>query len=93
MQLGNLTDAGQAMRVNGDAERVVVLHEGEIVADGPPGAVFRQQDVLAQASLLPPPILSLAQALKGYGLGGDSLSVEAFCDEYAALARDHGPEL
>jgi energy-coupling factor transporter ATP-binding protein EcfA2 len=75
------------------AERVVVLHEGQILADGPPGTVFRQQKVLARASLLPPPVFSLAQALKGYGLGGDCLSVEAFCDEYAALARDRGPEL
>jgi energy-coupling factor transporter ATP-binding protein EcfA2 len=75
------------------AERVVVLHEGQILADGSPAAVFRQQAVMAQASLLPPPVLSLAQALQDYGLGGDSLTVEAFCDEYATLARDHGPEL
>jgi energy-coupling factor transporter ATP-binding protein EcfA2 len=71
------------------AERVIVLHEGHVLADGSPGAIFRQQAVLAPASLLPPPVLSLAQALQGHGLLGDSLSVEAFCDEYAALARGH----
>ena len=75
------------------AERMVVLHEGHVVADGPPGAVFRQKDVLARASLLPPPVLNLTQSLKDYGLGEDTLSVEAFCDEYTAVSRAHGPEL
>jgi energy-coupling factor transport system ATP-binding protein len=75
------------------AERVIVLHEGQILADGPPVAVFQQPAVLAQASLLPPPVLSLAQALRSRGLSGENLSVEAFCDEYATLARSHDPEL
>jgi cobalt transport protein ATP-binding subunit len=75
------------------AGRIVVLHEGQVLADGPPAAVFRQGAVLATASLLPPPVLSLAQSLAGLGLRGDSLTVEAFCEEYAALVRDHEPEL
>lgn len=76
------------------AERVVVLHGGQVVADGLPADVFQQHAVLARASLLPPPVLGLAQALRGHSLlRGDSLSVGAFCDEYATLARDHEPRL
>jgi energy-coupling factor transporter ATP-binding protein EcfA2 len=67
------------------AERAVVLHEGQILADGRPVDLFRQSDLLARASLAPPPVMALAQALRPYGLQGDSLTVEAFCDEYAAL--------
>ena len=75
------------------AQRVLVLQRGQIVADGPPAAVFQQEEVLVRASLLPPPVLDLARALQEYGLRGDSLSVDTFCDEYAALARIHEPGL
>lgn len=74
--------------VAGCAERMVVLHEGQIVADGPPGAVFQDEALLAQASLKPPPVVTLARALRRHGLQGDGLTVEAFCDEYAALTRE-----
>jgi len=67
------------------AERAVVLHAGQILADGRPDDLFRQTDLLAHASLAPPPVMALAQALQPYGLQGDSLTVEAFCSEYAAL--------
>ncbi|MEJ2209488.1 MAG: ATP-binding cassette domain-containing protein [Anaerolineae bacterium] len=73
------------------AQRVLVLRQGQIVADGPPADVFQQTEVLDRASLLPPPVLDLARTLRGYGLRGDSLAVDAFCEEYAALARDHEP--
>jgi len=69
------------------AERVVVLHQGQIIADGPPIHIFQQPDLLSQASLVPPPMLVLAQALRSHGMQGDSLTVKSFCDEYAALAN------
>ncbi len=67
------------------AERVVVLHQGQIIADGPPADLFQQVDLLARASLVPPPVFALAQALRPYGLRDNTLTVEAFCDEYVAL--------
>jgi cobalt transport protein ATP-binding subunit len=67
------------------AERAVVLHAGQILADGLPADLFRQTDLLSRASLAPPPVMVLAQALQPYGLQGDSLTVEAFCDKYVAL--------
>jgi energy-coupling factor transport system ATP-binding protein len=67
------------------AERVVVLHQGQIIADEPPIELFRQPDTLARASLMLPPVTALAQALQPYGMRGDSLTVEAFRAEYTAL--------
>ena len=75
------------------AQRVLVLQQGRIVADGTPADVFQEVAVLDRASLLPPPVLGLAQALRDRGLRGDSLSVDAFCDDYTALARGHEPGL
>lgn len=69
------------------ADRVIVLHSGQIIADGQPAQVFRQAEVLATASLSPPPVMTLAQALQVYGMKGDSLTVHSFCDEYSALAE------
>ena len=75
--------------VAGCAERMVVLHDGQIVADGPPRAVFQDEDLLARASLASPPVVALARALRGHGFQGNGLTVEAFCDEYAALAGEN----
>jgi energy-coupling factor transport system ATP-binding protein len=46
------------------AQRVVVLHQGQVLADGPPAAVFQQREQLIRASLSLPPVLALAQALQ-----------------------------
>jgi cobalt transport protein ATP-binding subunit len=73
------------------ADRVIVLHEGQILADGPPGSLFGQIDLLARASLAPPPVTALAQALQPYGLRGDSLTVDALSEEYIALVHRHAP--
>lgn len=73
------------------ADRVVVLHRGRIIGDGPPKEVFCQADLLAQASLSPPPIMELAQALRPLGLEGDCLTVEAFVRHYTALLSRRGP--
>jgi len=67
------------------AGRVVVLGQGQVIADGSPADLFRQNDLLARAALVPPPVTALAQALRPHGMRGDSLTVEAFCDEYVAL--------
>jgi energy-coupling factor transporter ATP-binding protein EcfA2 len=69
------------------ADRVVVLHQGQILTDGPPADLFGQIDLMAHASLAPPPVTALAQALRPHGLRGDGLTVEAFCDEYVALVE------
>jgi cobalt transport protein ATP-binding subunit len=69
------------------ADRVVAMLEGQIIASAPPGELFQQHELLSQTSLAAPPVLALARALMPYGLKGDSLTVESFCDEYAALVE------
>jgi len=73
------------------AGRVVVLGQGQVIADGPPAQLFQRSDLLARAALAPPPITALAQALHPHGLRGDSVTVEAFCDEYVALVQAQSP--
>jgi energy-coupling factor transport system ATP-binding protein len=62
------------------AERVVVLCRGEIVADGAPSSVFEDPELLRRASLEPPPVVALAQALWPFGLAGTCLTVHSLCD-------------
>jgi cobalt transport protein ATP-binding subunit len=69
------------------AQRAVVLHQGQILADAPPAELFAQVDRMAEASLALPPIAALAQSLRPYGFRGDGLTVGAFCDEYVTLVQ------
>jgi energy-coupling factor transport system ATP-binding protein len=69
-------------------DRVVALHEGQIIADGTPATVFQQAEVLARTSLAPPPVMALAQGLRSFGLQVEALTVQAFCDAYIALAQE-----
>ena len=66
------------------ADRAVAMHQGQILASAPPAELFQQQELLARASLAAPPVLNLARALAPWGMRGDSLTVESFCDEYVA---------
>jgi energy-coupling factor transport system ATP-binding protein len=69
------------------AERVVVLEQGQVLADGTPAEILQQAALLARASLAPPPVVALAQALQPVGLRGDCGTVEAFCAEFAAAVE------
>jgi len=69
------------------ADRVVVLHEGQIIGEGAPADVFGQAELLVRASLTPPPLAPLARALRPYGLRGDALTLDAFCEQFLALAE------
>jgi energy-coupling factor transport system ATP-binding protein len=69
------------------ADRIVVLREGQIIGDGGPADVFEETDLLAQASLMPPPLVALTQALRPYGLHSGALTLDAFCERFLALAE------
>lgn len=45
------------------ARRVLVLSDGRLIADGETREIFRQEEVLRQASILPPQIIQLALRL------------------------------
>jgi energy-coupling factor transport system ATP-binding protein len=74
------------------SERMIVLQEGQVLADGTPRAVFARSELLAQASLAPPPITELSQRLRPLGMRGDSPTVQAFYWEYSALSAPDGME-
>lgn len=69
------------------ASRILVLHQGRIIADGPATELFALPDLLTRASLTPPPVTMLARALEPFGLPGMSLTVESFCAQYLALVQ------
>ena len=50
------------------ADRVVVLHNGRILLDGPTGSVFANHEILRRAFIVPPQISRLAAAFKKYGI-------------------------
>lgn len=72
------------------AEWMLILHKGRLLAEGPPRELFSQPELLARASLSPPPITRLAQRLRPLGMRGDSLTVEEFFREYIALKGKEG---
>lgn len=58
------------------ADRLIVMADGEIIADGPTREVFYQQEVLTRAFLKPPQMTQLAAALQEYNIPQGVLSVE-----------------
>jgi energy-coupling factor transport system ATP-binding protein len=67
------------------ATRVLLLHQGELLAQGSTREILSRPDLLARAAVSPPPITRLSQQLQRQGMRGDSLTVEAFCREAASL--------
>jgi energy-coupling factor transport system ATP-binding protein len=57
------------------AQRVVALGHGQVLMDGSTREVFAQPELLAKTFVKPPQITRLAQALSGYGIPKDILSV------------------
>ena len=53
------------------AERVIVFCDGQIIADGVPEEVFRNEEVLKQANLKKPTLLEVAEILAEKNLGLD----------------------
>ncbi len=63
------------------ADRVILMREGAVIAEGPPAAVMTQLDLLEASGVHPP---SLNRALAMLGIGGHAESVD---DAYAAIVR------
>jgi energy-coupling factor transport system ATP-binding protein len=58
------------------AKRLIVMADGEIIADGPTRKVFQMKDVLKRAFLKPPQITRFAQNLSDLDVNPEVLSVD-----------------
>ncbi len=52
-------------------QRLLVMADGRVIADGKPIDIFGDEETMAKASLLPPEIFSYAECLRRKGLGLD----------------------
>lgn len=76
---------GEDLRLTGIASRVVLLHRGEVAADGSPEAILRRVETLRRLGLRPPGLPALF-----HDLGQKELPLTL--DEAAAQARNLGWE-
>lgn len=67
------------------AQRVIVLGNGRILADGDTRSVFQMADVLAQTYLEPPQITQLAQRCAQQGFSASTLTVEEMLKQYQQM--------
>jgi energy-coupling factor transporter ATP-binding protein EcfA2 len=61
-------------------KRIVVMHQGRVLLDGPARDVFAQPEILAQTMLQPPQITALSQALSVLGYPPNILTVDEFVE-------------
>ncbi len=65
------------------AERVIVMANGKIIADGPTRKVFQMHDVLRKAFLKPPQITRFAQSLSKYNVSPEVITVDEMLEVLA----------
>ncbi len=70
------------------ATHVLLLHRGRLLAEGAAREVFAQVELLARASVSPPPITRLSHVLRSAGMSGASLTVDDFYREYVTLLSE-----
>jgi energy-coupling factor transport system ATP-binding protein len=63
------------------ADRIVVMSNGKVLIEGPPEKVFTSKAVLEEASLKPPQISQLAQALVDLGFDPEIVKIEEFLQQ------------
>ncbi|WP_291350099.1 energy-coupling factor transporter ATPase [Desulfosporosinus sp.] len=69
------------------ASRILVMNQGEVVADGSPGDILRRVEWLKSLSLAPPQITELMWQLqqRGESVGTNSFTVDAAVEEISNL--------
>ncbi len=72
-----------------NADRVIVMNDGNVALDGTPSEVFRQTDLLKSMGLTVPKALELADELRknGVNIEGTPLTTEQFLAEYKKLSK------
>lgn len=67
------------------AERVLVLCEGEIIADGTPMEVFENESVITRANLKKPMLLDVVQVLERAGIFENHTAIEQYPNSIEAF--------
>lgn len=67
------------------ATRIIVMHNGEIIADGNRQEIFHNQPLLQKAGLVLPQIVELSMKL---GLCETIYTVEDFCQQFDSIERE-----
>jgi energy-coupling factor transport system ATP-binding protein len=70
-----------------EADRVIVLSNGEVFLDGTPENVFSQTEKLKACKLLPPVAAQVYDRLKNYGLGDAPLNIYELADKLCLLLK------
>ena len=70
-----------------NADRVIVMNDGNVALDGTPAEVFRQTELLKTMGLTVPKALELADELRknGVNIEGTPLTTEQFLEEYKKI--------
>lgn len=63
--------------------RLLVMANGRLIADGAPGEIFSNREVMQEASIAPPQITRLAGELGELGLPADILTLEEMIQAFA----------
>ncbi|MGN0294342.1 MAG: energy-coupling factor ABC transporter ATP-binding protein [Lachnospiraceae bacterium] len=71
------------------AERVLVFCNGQIIADGTPALIFRQEEILKQANLKKPILLDVCEILQKKGLLAGDTAFPADLPGFEALILNH----
>ncbi len=66
------------------ADRLVIMSDAKIIADGPKREIFGMVDVLKQADLKPPQITQLCQRLADYGIEQNLVTVDEMADIFTS---------
>jgi energy-coupling factor transport system ATP-binding protein len=66
------------------ADRLVIMSDARIIADGAKREVFGMHDVMKQAFLKPPQITQLSQRLADYGIQQNLVTVDEMADVFKA---------
>ncbi len=75
-----------------NADRVIVMNDGEVCLDGTPSDVFTNAQLLKSIGLCVPKPLELATELRkaGVDIGGTPLTAKDFVDEYRQFIKNRG---
>ena len=75
-----------------EADRLIVMSDGEIIADGPPREVFPQVELMRKSGLDVPATVGLLYELKklGYDVPLDALTVEECADALYHVFKGEG---